>query len=267
MSLHWVDKMAVDVRGEGEAVVFIHGLGGSLNAWTPLLPALGRWRCVRLELPGAGRSAKALDLGEATPHRGHLSDQSHAGAVLRVFDALAITSAHVVGHSFGTLVAQHVAAKAPRRVKSLSLFGALLEPPEPMRTAMLARARAAREQGVFEIAEAISNVALSASSREQLPVAVAYVRDSIGSQDPEGLARNCVALAEAKRARLELIDCPVLIVNGDEDAVTPLAGARDLARQLKHCRVEVFGRCGHWPMIERPLESQRALRDFLSSVR
>ncbi len=267
MALTWVDKMAVDVRGEGEAVVLIHGLGGSLNAWTSLLPALTRWRCVRPELPGAGRSVKAYDLGEATPHRGHISDQTHADAVLRVFEALGITSAHVVGHSFGTLIAQHVAAKAPKKVKSLSLFGALLEPPETMRANMHARARAAREQGVFDIAEAISNAALSASSREQLPVAVAYVRDSIGSQDPEGLARNCTALAEAKRARLELIDCPVLIVNGDEDVVTPLAGARDLARQLRQCRVEVFGRCGHWPMIERPLESQRALRDFLQSVR
>jgi pimeloyl-ACP methyl ester carboxylesterase len=38
-------------------------------------------------------------------------------------------------------------------------------------------------------------------------------------------------------------------------------------RQLKHCRIEVFGRCGHWPMIERPTESQRALRDFLQSQR
>ena len=48
MSLVCIDRMAVDVRGEGDAIVFIHGLGGSLNAWTPLLPALPHWRCVRM---------------------------------------------------------------------------------------------------------------------------------------------------------------------------------------------------------------------------
>ena len=49
MSLVWIDRMAVDVRGEGDAIVFIHGLGGSLNAWTPLLPALSRSRLVRMD--------------------------------------------------------------------------------------------------------------------------------------------------------------------------------------------------------------------------
>jgi 3-oxoadipate enol-lactonase len=267
MALTWIDRMAVDDRGEGDPIVFVHGLGGSLNAWTPLLPALNRWRCVRIELPGAGMSAKAHALGEATPHRGHISDKTHAEAVLRVMDGLGIAQAHLVAHSFGTLIAQHVAAQAPQRVKSLALFGALLEPPAQMRQNMQARAALAREHKVFEIAEAVSNASLSASSRENLPVAVAFVRSCVGAQDAEGLARNCVALAEAQKARHELIGCPVLIVNGDEDVVTPLAGARDLARQLKQCRVEVFGRCGHWPMVERPAESQRALRDFLTSVR
>ena len=139
MSLVWVDRMAVDVRGEGDAVVFVHGLGGSLNAWTPLLPAMTRWRCVRLELPGAARSSKAYALGESTPHRGRISTSTHADAVRRVCEALGIARAHLVAHSFGTLVAQHVAAEAPALVRSLALFGALAEPPQGMRDAMQAR--------------------------------------------------------------------------------------------------------------------------------
>lgn len=280
MSIAWIDRMAVDVRGPGDArdggdaIVFVHGLGGSINAWTPLLPALSRWRCVRLELPGAGRSSKAYALGEATPHRGHLSAETQADAVLRVCEVLGIARAHLVGHSFGTIIALHVAAKEPARVRSLALFGAMAEPVPAQRENMHARAALARAQGVqgmFDIAEAISQASLSASTRETQPVSVAYVRDSITAQDPEGFARNCVALAEARAARLELIRCPTLIVNGDEDVVTPLSGARQLADRLGSgdtiARVEVLGRCGHWPMLERPLESQRALREFLERVR
>ena len=267
MAIAWIDRMAVDVRGEGDTIVFVHGLGGSMNAWTPLLPALTRWRCVRPELPGAARSRKAHALGEATPHRGQLSAEVHAQALLRIFEALGVARAHVVGHSFGTIIAQHLAAMEPSRVRSLALFGAMAEPVPAQRDNMRARASAAREQGLFEIAEGISQAALSASSRESNPLAVAYVRDSIAAQDPEGFARNCLALAEARAARVELIRCPVLVVNGDEDVVTPLSGARQLADRLPNARVEVLGRCGHWPTLERVSESQRLLRDFLDRVR
>ncbi|MBL8329550.1 MAG: alpha/beta fold hydrolase [Rubrivivax sp.] len=271
MALLWVDRMAVDVRGEGDAIVFIHGLGGSLNAWTPLLPALPRHRCVRPELPGAGRSHQAYALGAATPHGGRISVQTHADAVLRVCEALGLTRVHLAGHSFGTLIALHVAAREPARVRSLALFGAMAEPGAAMRDNMKARAAVAREQGVFDIAEAISNAALSASTRESQPLTVAYVRESVGAQDAEGFARNCLALAEAQAARLEQIRCPTLIVNGDEDVVTPLSGARQLADRLTaagaRVRLEALGRCGHWPMQERSADSQRLLRDFLDRQR
>jgi pimeloyl-ACP methyl ester carboxylesterase len=267
MSIVWIDRMAVDVRGEGDAIVFVHGLGGSMNAWTPLLPALGRFRCVRPELPGAGRSTRAHALGEATPHRGRISAETHADAVLRVCEVLGIERAHLVGHSFGTIIALHVAAREPSRVRSLTLFGAMAEPGPAQRENMRGRAGAAREQGMFEIAEGISQFALSPSTREAQPVTVAYVRDSIAAQDAEGFARNCIALAEAPSARLELVRCPTLIVNGDEDMVTPLSGARQLASRLANARVEVFGRCGHWPTLERPAESQRVLREFLDKQR
>lgn len=267
MSLVWVDRMAVDVRGGGDAVVFIHGLGGSVNAWTPLLPALPNHRCVRMDLPGAGRSSKAYALGESTPHGGQLSVAVHADAVRRVCESQGITRAHVVGHSFGTIVAQHIAAETPVLVRSLTLFGALAEPSQTLRDVMTARAPVAREQGMFAIAEGTSEFSLSASTKQTQPVTVAYVREAVGAQDAEGYARNCEALAAATSARLELIRCPTLIVNGDEDQVTPLSGARQLADRLVNARVEVLGRCGHWPMLERPLESQRALRDFLQSVR
>ena len=162
MTIAWIERMAVDTRGEGDAVVFVHGLGSSMNSWTPLLPALGRWRCVRPELPGAGRSHKAYAMADSSAQRGQLTAESHAEALLRVCDALGIAQAHFVGHSFGTIIALHLAALAPTRVRSLALFGAMAEPAPAQRDAMRARAAQAREQGLFEIAEGISQAALVA---------------------------------------------------------------------------------------------------------
>jgi 3-oxoadipate enol-lactonase len=263
MAIVWIDRMAVDTRGEGDAVVFVHGLGGTMNVWTPLLPALARWRCVRVELPGAGRSHRAYAVADGAS----LSAESHADALVRVCGALGIARAHFVGHSFGTLICQHLAVRSPALVRSLALFGALWEPAAAMRDGMRARAATVRSQGLFETAEGISEFALSPSSREQQPLTVAYVRESVLAQDAEGFARNCLALAEAQGARTELITCPVLVVNGDEDRVTPLSGARQLADRLRDARLETLGRCGHWPTLERPAESQRALRSFLERQR
>jgi 3-oxoadipate enol-lactonase len=267
MSLVWVDRMAVDVRGEGDTVVYVHGLGGSANAWAPLLPAFPRSRNVRIELPGAGRSTRAHALGEATPHAGHISAVTHAQAVVRVMSVLGIERAHLVAHSFGTIISLHVAEMAPEKVRSLTLFGAMAEPVPAQREFMRSRAAVARSEGMWEIAEGISQVSPSASTRETQPVTIAYIRESIAAQDAEGFARNCIALAEAQSARLELIKCPTLIVNGDEDLVTPLSGAKALASKLASARVETLNRCGHWPMFERVTESQRLMREFIERVR
>ena len=59
MSFQLIDRIAVEEEGEGPAVVCVHGLGGSSNTWTPLMPALARHRVIRVDLPGSGRSQRA----------------------------------------------------------------------------------------------------------------------------------------------------------------------------------------------------------------
>jgi 3-oxoadipate enol-lactonase len=267
MAMQSIDKMAVECDGEGDAVVCVHGLGGTTNTWTPLLPALTRHRVVRIELPGSGRSHQAYALSESTPHRGRLSIEVLVDAVLRVCGALDIGRAHFAGHSLGTIVCQHLAVREPARVRSLALFGALPAPPEPARAGLAARAATARGDGMFPIADAIVKAALSASSRETQPVTVALVRESLLAQQAEGYARTCEALAQAQPAPLEGIDVPVLLVAGDEDPIAPVQVARAMAAKLPQAQVEVLPRCGHWLTFERAEACQSLLRQHLARIR
>ena len=59
MKLHRFDRVVVEEEGVGDAVVCVHGLGGSSNTFTPLMPALARHRTIRIDLPGSGRSQSA----------------------------------------------------------------------------------------------------------------------------------------------------------------------------------------------------------------
>ena len=250
-----VGAVAAEVEGQGVPVVFIHGLGGTSNTFQPMLEAFGSFRCIRPDLPGSGRSPR--------PHE-KLTIAHMVGAVVDTIKAVAGAPAHLVGHSLGTLVAQQVAVAAPEWALSLTLFGPIVEPGPEARERLRARAQTARRSGMIAVAEG-SSAGLSTSSRGN-PLAVAFLRESHMRQDAEGFAQTCEALAEAERADLRLLSCPVSIATGDEDGVAPPSAAQALADKLKGAKLKVFDRCGHWTPIERPKECGRLAADFLRSV-
>ena len=261
MALHWVNRIAVEESGEGQAVVCVHGLGGSSNTFEPLMPALVRHRVLRVDLPGSGRSQG---------FEGALSIDLFVRQLVEICTRLKVTQAHWLGHSLGTIVCQQLAVSQPRLVSSLALFGPLMEPPDAARTALRSRAAKAKDvnaQGMQEISEALLKGALSNDTHQRQPVAVAFVRESLMRQAGEAYARTCIALADAKAADVGLITAPVLLVTGDEDGVAPPQAVRSMAekfRQSKSKRVVVLSRCGHWTPIERAEDCQRELREFLA---
>ena len=262
--LHLIERLAVEEDGEGDAVLCLHGLGGDSNTWTPLMPALAGHRVIRPDLPGSGRSGSA---------GGTLSIEKLAEAALQVCARLDISRAHVLGHSMGTIVAQHLAATQPHLVRSLALFGPLLAPNDTARANIRARGEKARAEGVrgmHDIALALVGAATSADTRQRQPVAVAFVRESLMRQDPDGYARHCAALAACTPAAVERVIAPSLLVTGDEDVVAPPQSVRNLAErftQAKSLRTVILNRCGHWTPIERPEDCAREVRQFLGAQR
>ena len=250
----YVERVAVEVAGEGDPVVMIHGLGGTTNTWTALLPAFARFRRVRLDLPGSGRSARV---------EGPLSIEKFVEAVQKAMASLQIRKFHIAAHSMGTIVAAHLAAAEPGAVASLALFGPLLAPPDPARAAIKARAEKARREGMQGIADALLQASISSETRNTRLAAVAFVRESLMAQDPEGYARSCEALAAAQAADTSRIACPALLVTGDEDAVAPPQSVRAMAQKIAGSRVEVLRGCGHWAPVEKPEECIALLKRFL----
>jgi 3-oxoadipate enol-lactonase len=260
VATEFIERMAVEidapVGGGGDAVLMIHGLGGTSNTWTPLLSAVERFTKLRLDLPGSGRSNRV---------EGALSIDRFVQAALRVLGARGIKRAHVVAHSLGTIVAMHLASREPKLVRSLALFGPLLAPPDAARANIRGRGDKARNEGVAgmqAIADALVQSATSAESKARRHAAVAFVRESVMRQDPEGYARTCDALAEATAADPARIACPTLLVTGDEDVVAPPQSVRSLGEKIAGSQVEVLRGCGHWEPVEKPDECIDLLRRF-----
>lgn len=261
MTTTFIDRIAVEIDGDGDAVIALHGLGGTSNTWTPLMGALSRCRVIRPDLPGSGRSNRV---------DGPLSIASFGDAVLKVAARLNVERFHLVGHSMGTIVAMHLAVREPRRVRSLALFGPLLAPPDAARANIRARGTKARAEGVegmAAIADAVATAGTSSDTKQHRPLAFAAARESLMRQDPDGYARNCDALADAVPAAVEGLTIPVLLVTGEDDVVAPPQAVRAIGERIAGSRFVLLPRCGHWTTFERPDECARELGDFLARAR
>ncbi len=248
-----------ELGGKGEALVLVHGLGGSTNTWYPQAQVLKRdLRLVAYDLAGSGR----------TPVEGGISIASHVddlGDVVRAAGGDA--RVHLAGHSLGTIICQHFAARHPERVASLALIGPFPEPPDAARAALRDRAAKARAEGMRGIADAIVAGGTADDTKVNQPAAAAFVRESVMAQPPEGYARNCEALAEARSADLSRITCPTLLITGDQDRTAPPDVGRAMASVIPGAELQVLTACGHWATIERAKQVNYALTVFYARQR
>jgi 3-oxoadipate enol-lactonase len=255
MATQMIGRMAVEVEGEGFPVILLHGLGGTSNTWASLIPTLARFKTIRIDLPGAGRSHKV---------EGPISIASLVSAVERIALSLSVSNAHIIGHSMGTIIATHLAAST-KLAKTLLLFGPLLAPPDGARAAIKLRATRARSEGVEgmqAIADLLVNSSTSTESRSRRLTSIAFVRESLMRQCPDGYARNCDALAEANSADTSRILCPTLLVTGSDDAVAPPQAVRSMSEKIAGSSVEILRGCGHWTTIEMPDECAAITKRF-----
>src|SRR6266511_5731929 len=110
-----VDGLTInyDVQGEGEPLLLIPYTSADHACWAFQLPAsTEHFSCIAIDLPGSGESDKPP---------GPYSTDGHADQVAAFLGAIGIEQAHVAGMSFGAAVGIHLAARHPRRVRSLSL--------------------------------------------------------------------------------------------------------------------------------------------------
>lgn len=234
-------ELAVEVDGEGPAVLLVHGLGGTSNFYQVQTDALAeRFRVIRVDSAGAGRS----------PVADGISIESHADDLAAVLDALDVDSAAVVGHSMGTLVVRALAARHPAKVSALALLGAVREPADAGRQAQRDRAAVLREKGTAAVAPGVVANALSETTRQRRPEVAAFVRELVMRQDPEGYARNCEALAAATDPGPVATSLPLLLITGDDDKVGPPQASQELADAHGNAAVEILPGVGHWTALE-----------------
>jgi pimeloyl-ACP methyl ester carboxylesterase len=256
-----------------ETALLIMGLGTQMIAWQEDfcrdLAARG-FHVVRFDNRDIGHSTHLLGppptirqllLRSRSAAHYKLSDMAEdAAGLLRELD---LSPAHVIGASMGGMIAQTLAARHPKRVRSLTSImsntGALTngQPALKLYPFFLRRPTAGREQYVthFErLFNAIGSRGLPREPEEIRELAgQSYERD----HDPAGPGRQLAAILASgdRTSELRRIEAPTLVVHGTADPLVRPSGGRATAKAIKGAKLLTIDRMGHdmprviWPQL------------------
>jgi len=257
LELYWAGVL----RTEGGVLVMVHGAGGNHSHWSPQIAHLRSvtdWSVVALDLPGHGRSG-----GEALSRI-----PAYAEAVFGAVEALVgqegvpaslpVRGRPVVvaGHSMGGAIALEMALSRPGTLAGLILVGtgARLR---VLPWALEKMARGERDETLLEMAY----------GPEAAPELRERARAEYRSVPVEVLYRDYSACDRFDRMQeVSSLHLPALVVVGAEDALTPVKYSRYLADRMGGT-LHVIPGAGHMVMLEKPAEVNRAITDFLMSLK
>lgn len=242
-------RTRVDVQGDGPPLLLLNGIWGEVAAWRRLSPHLAEFRTIAFDAPGIGDT-------EIPPYP--MSLPALGRFALAVLDAVGVARAHVLGVSFGGIVAQQVAAIAPHRVDRLVLVsttcGLLHLPGQP-------------------------HALLSLLSPLPTHLSGAAAGRTFGGRirrDPAVLARlhlDAPRSMEAYWHRLSgltgwwgapwSIRQPTLVLTGDDDPIVPAANSRILASLVPVAKLIVVPGGGHLVLFDSPAAAGPPVAAFL----
>lgn len=224
--------------------LFLHGAGMDHTVWTPVTAAFaaaGRpW--VAVDLPGHGGSAGAL-LGSIGDMADWLAD---------VVQELGGAPVIAVGHSMGALVVLELAARYPRKIRAAALMGVAAQ--MPVHPDLLTMAQANDPKAAALIAK--WGVGQAAQGDVGPQVAACVTGAPAGALHADFAACDAYLDADAMAGR---VACPMLLVLGDEDRMTPPDKAMPLLQAGQDTRQTVLPETGHMMMLEAPGACAEAL--------
>ena len=257
--------LAHRIDGEGEPLLLLNGGLMTFAAWDASVARLAPfYRVVRCDFRG---QLMSLPLGPPPA-----SMEGHARDLVSLLDAIGIGRAHVVGASYGALVAIELAARHPEYVHSLALVtasdvvtGEDHVGGDALRDAI--RKGAAGEDG-RPVLDLMAPYTFSPEWLEAHADVFATRRSQFRALPPAwyaGLEGLLSAIEHLDlRPSLACIDAPTLVVGAERDRMFPIARSRALAAAIRGAELRLIPRAAHGWVAEDPEGFANTVRSFLS---
>ncbi len=250
--------------GEGETIVFLHGLAGSKVLWRSLMQSyVGRYRVISVDVPG-------LCVEQPFNNNKKHNFREISNWLELFLEHLQIENVHLFGHSTGCTVASHFASTRPSLVASATLLNHL---------DVISKNTAYQGNYIFDtfvnLAEADSLDAWTDLINSlfyappALPGFIQRYRQRSFLSHRERMLSLVDELSEympMAMSYLRKMECPILVVNSTHDIFSPAEFHQTLKSQLPWGRHVLLEQSGHASFIEKPDVILGIHQDFLSSL-
>lgn len=257
IGVHGVD-LALDDRGSGPALLFVHGFPLDGTLWRHQAAAFPGWRTLIPDLRGLGRS-DAPDLG--------YSLATYADDLAGLLDAIGVDDVVLAGLSMGGYIGFEFLRRHRSRVRGLVLIDTRAQ-------ADSAEGRKGRETAMTDVRE--GGAALIADQmlpRLFAPSAPETLRDEVRAMMAAAPVAGILGALAAMRDRPDstgmlpsLVGLPTLVVVGAEDRMTPPKDAEAMAKAIPGARLAIIPHAGHLAPLEQPEAFNKHLTSFLARL-
>lgn len=247
------------IEGEGPWLTMSHSLACNLSMWDQQAKLLSRrFRVLRYDTRGHGKS----DAPEAPYTLEQLADDAKA-----LLDALGITRTHWVGLSMGGMIGQVFALEYPGVFSSMVLADTTSRYPADAVNTWDERVRTARAQSMEAMVDGTLGRWFTEPYRASNKNVIDPVAAAIRETPVEGYAGCCAAISKMDALdRLEEIDCPTLVIVGEQDQGTTPAAARLIQQNIRGAELVIIPSAAHLSNIEQAQAFNDALTRFYDRI-
>lgn len=242
-------------RHDAPTVMFAHSLAADMSMWDENVGAFaGAYRILRYDMRGHGLSSNP-----PAPYTAALL----ADDAVALLDALRIDRVHFVGLSLGGIVGQHLGARYPNRLNSLSLCNTMSQHSDLK--SLDERMASVRAGGMSAVVDGTIERWFTSAFIRKSPDTIARVREMVLNTRVNGFVGCASAVRDIWQASmLSQISVPTLIVTGREDRTATVEVARAMQARVRNSELLIVPDAAHLSNIEQPSAFNAAVLGFLS---
>jgi pimeloyl-ACP methyl ester carboxylesterase len=267
-------KLSYQVYGTGFPVIFIHGYGAKKEIWKPQIVDISKkFQTITFDLRGTGESDRPN-----IPYTMKMLAKDVKG----LMDFIGIEKVHLIGRSFGGMIAQHFVLQYPEKVEKLVLIATNFGRTDPDWVEI-------PKKGRLEEIETIKHNLLKAFKqksrwlfhikfRKEMEVNPSkkffdifsmedLIREStINPSRPQDVINQAEAMkTHYTLERLHEIKNETLLIAASHDRQTPLSDMTEMHRRIPNSELKVINEAGHFMTLSRASEVNDIILNFLKN--